>query len=400
MTLRYKQNQANEIIEFLEDVESGGVVNTLPNRNAVYALALRLDECRDDSNNYFGSDMQTDDQSELFDGHGSLWTCNSRLCPFCVGKTARANRKKIRYAFERVRLEIGEDWFFITYTMPDLALKGLTLEQIAAIKQTAWAKFSHVEPNANKSQTWFQNNFRGGFKSYEFTYTSHKVFHYHLHSLCLGRKKIRHNDYIEIRAEWTKALQFAFKKHGVKWQCDTSDGFAVVNVQTVERGKRENVVNELSKYITKSDSWLKIPVAQIAEIAFRSRFWRMFESFGVCRETVREMNEKPVESEQNAQLVAGANSSNLNPVSYLDTKNLIPSNLPLAISPKLLKVANPPPKKKKRSWFRRLIDKEITLSDYSIELREQILSVTEFRKIQLCRLHPRATFQTADGHSF
>ena len=388
--IRYKQKLTETTIDNLNGCYGGLAVRP----KEIFGLTMRLGHCIDDSNLYIGEDLHNRETGECFTGRGSLWSCGSRFCAFCVGKPSKVNRAKVRYGMQNAKLLVGEHWFFITFTMPDLALSDLPLSVIAEIKQTAWKKFAHYEPNKNKFQTWFQEHFRGGFKNCEFTVTDSDTYHYHLHGLMIGSYKIQRNNFIAIRSEWTKALRFAFQKHGVKWQCKTKDGLAVVNVQKVTN--REKVINEVSKYVTKNDSWSKIPDGQLLEIASMARFWRMFESFGVCRRIVRRMKEKPATTKQTTVFNLLNLFSNLVSNTYLDTTFLIPSFFALLAE----HFPNAPPKKKKKHWFLRLKDKEISLDDYAAELEEQVSKAVNFRKIQLRRLYPFATFKTVNGYAF
>jgi hypothetical protein len=390
--IRYKQELTEKTIDDLNGCYGGLAVRP----KEIFGLTMRLGHCIDDSNLYIGEDLHNRETGECFDGRGSLWSCGSRFCAFCVGKPSKESRKKIRYVMDNLKLLVGEDWYFNTFTMPDLALKGLTLEQVAAIKQTAWKKFAHYEPNAAKSLTWFQNHFRGGFKNCEFTYTKYAVFHYHLHGLMVGSYKIKRNNFVEIRQEWTKALKFAFKKHGVKWQCDTKDGLAVVNVLKVDMSNKEKVIFEIAKYVTKADSWSNIPDEQLVEIATMARFFRMFESFGVCRRIARRMKEKPATTKQTTVFNLLNLLSNLIQTPYLDTTKIIPSVLALLSD----NFPNAPPNPKKKSWFRRLRDGEISLDDYADELEDTVAKVVNFRKIQLRRMYPYAILKTVGGYAF
>jgi hypothetical protein len=390
--LKNKQKITASTIDTLDGCYGG----CAPRGNEIYGLTLRLQHCIDDSNLFTAEDLHNRETGECFDGSGSLWACNSRFCAFCVGKPSKENRKKIRFVMQNAKLLVGENWYFPTFTMPDLALKDLPLPLIAQIKQTAWEHFAHYETNEKKSKTWFQKHFRGGFKNCEFTFSDNETYHYHLHALMIGSYKIQRDNFIGIRSAWTKSLKFAFKKHGIEWHCPTKDGLAVVNVQKVDFSNREKVVNELCKYVTKSDSWSKVPDTQLLEIASMARFWRMFESFGVCRRIARRIKEKTVKRSENVVISLLYLLSNLSRETYLDTTNLIPSVFSLISEI----FAKPPPKRKKRSWFERLKDKEISLFDYQTELENEVSNGVNFRKIQLRRMYPFATLKTLNGWGF
>jgi hypothetical protein len=274
--------------------------------------------------------------------------------------------------------------------MPNLNLKNIPLPVIAEIMQAAWKRFSALETRAGKAATWFQKTVRGGFKNCEFTYTENHIYNYHIHALIVAKSKIQRDNFIEIRQRWTKSLAFAFRKFGVPLEVKTADGLAVVNVRKVSRANREKTINELAKYVTKSDSWSKIPIDQLETIVAVPRFWRMFESFGVCRQTARKMNEKTVQASENAEFENVNGSVNLNKDAYLDTKELI-NRQKNELLEKGLRV-------RRMSW--RIRAKEIPLWQYKMELADEIEEVQRFRKFQLQRKFEFATFQTLDGEVF
>ncbi len=430
--IRLKQKVTAQTIDNLDGCYGG----LAPRGAEIYGLTERIGHCIDNANIYLAEGLHNKDTGELFDGSGSLWGCGSRLCAFCVGKPSKKHRKEIRYAMDNAKLFVGENWYFPTFTMPDIALKDLSLPDIARVKQTAWENFTHYETNPKKSQTWYQKHFRGGFKNCEFTFTDNDLYHYHLHALMIGKSKIQRDKFYEIRREWTKSLKFAFAKHGIAWECNTGNknfipalysflwskplmslflnakdetkffGLAVVNVVKVDYTNREKTILELCKYVTKNDSWVKVPDHQLLEIASMARFWRMFEKFGVCREIVRQMSKlTPKEQNRKNELQKEAEDSYFlllefllytNGHGYLDTTFSIPSVLAQLCS----YYANAPPKKKKRSWFNRLKDGEISLPDYCRELEIEVAAVINFRKIQLRRMYPYAIFKTANNWAF
>ncbi len=425
--IRYKQDLSNDIADTLEKASGGEVVS---------AVAFRIKNCIENGNLYLADDLHNKETGECFTGRGSLWGCGSRFCGFCVGKPSKEHREQMRYAMDNAKLFVGENWYFPTFTMPDIALKDLSLPDIARVKQTAWEHFTHCETDSEKSQTWYQKHFRGGFKNCEFTFTDNDLIHYHLHALMIGKSKIQRDKFYEIRREWTKSLKFAFQKHNIEWECKTGNknfipalysflwskplmslflnakdetkffGLAVVNVVKVDYTNREKTILELCKYVTKNDSWVKVPDNQLLEIASMARFWRMFEKFGVCREIVRQMPKlTPKEQNRKDELQKEAENATflllefllfLNENGYVHTTFLIPRFFERLFSNR----ANAPPKKKKRSWFHRLKDKEITLHDYKDELLADISKAIHFRKLQLRRMYPAATFQTLAGETF
>jgi hypothetical protein len=382
--LKYKQNLAGDVVAALCCSSENPLM---------LAQAERIKRCCSNDNLFVGEDFHTSD-GELFNGKGSLWACNSRLCPNCTGKLSKRSRRIIRYVFENQKLNVGENWYFVTFTMPNLNLKDVELPLIAEIMQAAWKRFSALETRAGKAATWFQKTIRGGFKNCEFTYTDNHIYNYHIHALIVAKSKIQRDNFIEIRQRWTKSLAFAFNKFGVPLEVKTADGLAVVNVTKVSRANRETTINELAKYVTKSNSWSEIPLEQLETIVAVPRFWRMFESFGVCRQTARKMNERTLKPSANAEFENVNGSVNLNKDAYLDTKNLINRQLHTHKH----ELSKERKRARRASWRARV--KEIPLWQYRLELAGEVEEVQRFRKFQLQRRFEFATFQTLDGEVF
>jgi hypothetical protein len=380
--LEYKQTLARDVIAAL----SRSSENPL-----MMAQAERIKRCCSDDNLFVGEDFHTSD-GELFNGKGSLWSCNSRLCPNCVGKLSKRNRRIIRYVIENQKLLVGENWYAVNFTLPNLNLKDVELPLIGEIMQAAWKRFSSLETRANKKPMWFQKMIRGGFKNCEFTYTENEIYHYHLHTLLVAKSRIGRDNFIEIRRQWTKALAFAFDKFGIELKINSKDGLANVFVEKrkFNSRNREKTINELCKYVTKNESWREIPIHQLETIVAVPRFWRMFESFGCCRQTARKMNEKTLTTPANADIETVNQSANLNDDAYLDKNNLINRQKNELLNNRKLV--------RRVSW--RIRAKQIPLWQYRLELADEIEEVQRFRKFQLQRKFEFATFQTLGGEVF
>jgi plasmid rolling circle replication initiator protein Rep len=380
--LKFKQGLARDIVAALCRSSENPLMR---------AQAERIKRCCSDDNLFVGEDFHTSD-GELFEGKGSLWACNSRLCPNCVGKLSKRNRRIIRYVIENQKLLVGENWYAVNFTLPNLNLKDVELPIIGEIMQAAWKRFCALETRKDKKSNWFQNIIRGGFKNCEFTYTENNVYHYHLHTLLVAKSRIGRDNFIEIRRHWTKAITFAFAKFGIELKINSKDGLANVYVEKrkFNSRNREKTIGELCKYVTKNESWREIPLEQLETIVAVPRFWRMFESFGVCRQTARKMDEKTLTTSENAEFENVNGSANLNDDAYLDTKELINRR-----ENELLKEGK---RLRRVSW--RIRVKEISLWQYRMELADEIEEVQRFRKFQLQRKFAFATFQTLDGEVF
>jgi hypothetical protein len=362
------------------------VLRSASDARIVQGLADRIFACSERENFFTAEDLHSSETGELFNGKGSLWTCNSRICPTCIAKLSRRSRAISRYIHDNEKVLVGERWFFLTFTMPDLALMEFPLLLCRSVINQAWRKFSR--------SAWFGRVIRGGMKSEEFTVGNYQQYHYHIHSLAICQNRITSNHFVEIRREWTKALQFSFKKHDVEFKCETRDGLANVRVDKIySKGK---VISELCKYFTKSDSWAKMPPEQLADIATVARFPRMFEVFGACKETARicEANRKGKTFKEETS----ANSPDVNSEresdgdAYFNKKNITVRNS----DSKIVHLHSPP--KKRLSW--RIRCRILSRSDWLKSLEEEISDCREYRKQQLKYRYAFATFQTLGGEKF
>ncbi len=382
----------------------------------VQGLADKIFRCAQKENLFVAEDLHRADTGELYDGKGSLWACNSRICPFCVAKLARNNRRVARHVFDTEKLFVGEHWFFITLTQPDLALRGLDLLKVRKVMYDAHRKFY-------RSAFWSEVS-RGSMKSEEFTIGNFEQYHYHIHSLAICRNRITSDKFFEIRHEWTKALIFSFKKHGIFWECETGNKnfipalysflwsrpkmslflnarnetkfFGLANVKVEKVYNQNKAINELCKYLTKSDSWSKIPPEQLADIASIERFPRMFETFGVCKATAKGIQpirqEKTLTGEGNAAHRHVTDDESASNDAYFNTKNLTVRNS------ESLNNYLPVPRKKRLSW--RIRCRILPRCEWLKSLDEEISRCREYRMKQLRHKFAFATFQTLDGRAF
>jgi hypothetical protein len=113
-------------------------------------------------------------------------------------------------------------------------------------------------------------------------------YHVHMHLMVLcGWVNWR-----SLREEWTDCLLTAWRESGIdRRSINTADGLAVCHVTPVTDRRAnhktislEAAISEVAKYVTKSDSWLRIPKEQLDEIASVTKWPRMFELLGDCRD--------------------------------------------------------------------------------------------------------------------
>jgi hypothetical protein len=360
---RFKQELSDNIVARLRQSE---------NKTAL-ACAERIECCASPQNVFVADDLHTAD-GEAYSANGNLWACSSLLCQNCIGKLARRNRNTIRHVVKNEKLFVGENWYFITPTMPNLLLKGQSLDFVTLVFQKAFEIFTHRNNDPSK-RTQYQKLIRGMFKNAEFTYTENKVFHFHAHLLAIAKSKIQRDNFSLIRTLWTNALEKAFEFYGISFELNTSDNLVVVNVQKVDFRNREKTISELCKYVTKSDSWANIPLSEIEKIVDRPRKTRMFEALGACRESAKKMRDDLTKARAEIRSKIGGET-------YLDTKELIPRNTRNTL-------------KRRASWRERI--KHQTLDEYKKDLDTEVLDAQEWRRQHLLRMFPCAKFETLDG---
>lgn len=247
--------------------------------------------CAEVENLWTATELQSS-YGELYDGHGALWNCNGRLCPSCLAARRRRMRKHVREGVSRVRPLSGEHWRLVTLTAPPMV--GLPLLQVREVFNRAWSLL--------RKREWWQSRVRAGVKGEEFTLGDARRlekegrawslerdgYHFHIHLLVCSRWV----EWVALGEEWTYCLTKAAEEKGVSLVFGTSHGRAVVDVRLVVNRKAtgrgtvsvEGAVEEVSKYITKSESWLRLPEAQLLEVASVARWFRAVELIGECRQ--------------------------------------------------------------------------------------------------------------------
>jgi hypothetical protein len=357
----------------------------------VHGLCHRVWTCSEPENHFVGDDLHNRQTGELYAGNGNLWGCGSKLCPSCVAKSSNRSRKELNLALKNQKLFTGEMYQFITLTMPN---PNLALLQTRSIMDRAWSLF--------RKRDYFVEKIRGGSKSEEFTITENG-YHYHFHLLCVTRFLSFEN----FRREWTECLITAFREANLPCKFNTADGLAMVKIKRLNSSANalKGAVQEVCKYVTKSDSWEKISEKDLLDIAKIARFPRMFELFRFFR-TQRNVNavlEFPnvfitylisqllTELIENIKEIIETGSKNI----ILDTKEISDgenSSEPRELPDKV-------PKPERQANWRKYIA-EFGLEDYLERLAEQVYKTRETRKYFLKYKYEYATFRTMDGVVF
>jgi hypothetical protein len=356
-----------------------------------WALCNRIWDCSEPENHFLGDDLHNRETGELYAGNGNLWSCGSKLCPSCVAKASNRSRKELTLSLKNQKLLSGENYQFITLTMPN---PNLPLLQTRSIMDRAWSLF--------RKRDYFIQKIRGGSKSEEFTITENG-YHYHFHLLCITRFL----SFDKFRHEWTECLKTAFRELNLPCEFKTEDNLAMVKIKRLNSSLNglKGAIQEVCKYVTKSNSWEKISEEDLLDIAKIERFPRMFELFRFFR-TQRNINavlESPnvfitylligltVEILKRLKEIIKRDGQ----ITILDTKEISDGKH----SSEIEKLPDKIPKSDREMNWRKYV-REFGLEEYLEKLAEQVGRTREARKCFLKQRHEFATFRTMDGETF
>ena len=281
----------------------------LASDNATAILdGLLLAESVSNDNLFVGFEMKNA-EGETFIGRGNLVDISSRLSRFYLQRTAKQNRKQIAKNLSGLKPRKGEQWRFITPTMPQL--RGCSFAQTAKVYDDALVNLR------NNKKFW--KKIRAGVRSREFTngnkierqktkreWTLDDGYHYHTHWIVLSTwLENRKGHYREFAELWKVALEKSAKANGVVLEFDTEDGLPIIDIRLiVDRRDVDNdaeislekAIQETAKYITKQDSLGELPVDQLIEISEFLRGKRMIEPLGEANQRKGSRTPKKAES--------------------------------------------------------------------------------------------------------
>jgi hypothetical protein len=241
----------------------------------------------------------------------------------------------------------------------------------------------------------FTKNYFGGYvKSIEFTVRSDDSYHAHIHLLAICFYLPEKT----LKRLWRRCLQSAFAASGLDWRCETKDNSPVVNIKLVN--SIENALNEVCKYVTKSESWEKIPAAHLLEVASVKRWGRMFELAGCLKASAKLIKaKKEVVKQIRAEEKTDAGAD----LNYLDTKYLTDGEAAAGIS-ESSGVSNQNLEVKREIRIKRESWREIIrakgLEVYKRILKRQVEAMRRVRQMQLVEKFPLATFKDLAGFTW
>ncbi len=282
---------------------------------------------------------------------------------------------------------IGEMYQFITLTIPN---PNLSLIQTRMLIDRIWTLF--------RKREYFKSKVKGGSKSEEFTLTGNG-YHYHYHLLCVTRFL----NFTEFRREWSECIEIAFREFNLPCEFKTEDGLAMVKIKRLSSSVNglKGAIQEVCKYITKSDSWEKLPSKDLIEVASIKRFWRMFEIFGSFR---AQRNANVVLESPNTFITYLLTKLIVEILKYIQTGERITilDTKQISDGEDSSEFADLPEKVPKRhrevSWRKYIL--ENGLESYFEKLAEQVEKTRYARKCFLSLKYKYAMFRTLDGVSF
>jgi hypothetical protein len=360
----YRSDRGNEIADRLLSVatENGSLVAS--------AVAFRLQQCADKENLFVGSDMHKND--ECFDATGNLFACGSRLCDSCNANRSREMRRRGRAAIQKLGSGSRDlRWRSLVLTMP--LMKGASVNEAIDRINDAFRRMTN--------RKFWKTRVKGGIKSVEFTVRA-DGYHVHIHLLILS-EHIPVNREIQRRFARLEARRKLFSgnlsdelAHCLKAAGAEISGspvcavFDVRNRNLKSSGNREisleKALQETCKYLTKSESWDKIPDSSLVEIAEVTRWKRMFELLGEAR------------NGNSADVMDGITES--------DSKHSLVHTKTLSNGDKL------------PTWREAL--KSMSFAGWKREMIRRIRLIRAFRKEQLSESFEFASFRLLSGQTF
>jgi hypothetical protein len=359
---------------------------------AAICEAVLIRDCASAENCYTGVNLQRKDDGEFFNGVGALTACGSRLCANCVAALSARSRRRARSGLARVgAARPGERERFITLTAPTLPASQVKLVDTIKILQRAWRLFS--------KRDWGVK-IRAGIKAFEFTMGDERKlelegrkwdaaidgYHTHLHLLVISK-------FINIqllRETWTDCIKKAWSEIGIEKGINTKDGLCIVNVKNIT--SREEAINEVCKYVTKNSSWDNVPASQLVQVAQVTRWSRMFELLGECRENDT-LSPSRLGSDDSIDSISKESlTDETKPI--LDTPDLSAAEDSEEKEPKQKRI------KIQRSISLRKLAKVMSFEQWCLEVTIRRWKQRKFRRRQLSLLHRGAIFELLNGSEF
>lgn len=325
-------------------------------------------------NIYHSEDQINYETGELFDGYGLLATglC-TRVSPAYLSTSARRARKRINAKIAETKRLVGQDWRFMTLTLPYLRTDVATVMKI----------LDRAVETFKKRALW-RKNVGGAFLAEEMTIgaetrKANTHFHIHVHILMLG-KYVEQWRWADL---WTDCVEKACAFYGVEFTISNLGSNRLItdvrDVRKYAKSKQmamEDAVAELCKYTTKGSEYAKVPTGEIVEIEKALHRRQMVKTYGSFNN--QKGKGKAEDSAKDTSLDTKCITDAFENFKLLNKVILKTERHTLAqLGEKLIAQG-------RRSEFRDLL---------AVEFRNR----RDYRTDQLARRYPHATFRTLSG---
>jgi hypothetical protein len=367
--------------------------------------AERLKACADRTNYCYTEEFFNCETGETFAGFSNLFGCGLKLCQNCTARAAANHRRIARQVLKHTKLIRRKNYHqiekkiineleryrFVTFTMPEFPASFVrTLD----VQKRAWDLFRKLK--------FTKHYFSAYIKSIEFTIRKNGTYHDHIHLLAISLFVPEK----QLKAEWTRCVQIAFAEFGLEFTAEQAN----VNVQLVVDKANpndktiigfEDALQETCKYITKSDSWEKLPAEHLLEVARIPRWARMFEVVGRFRETLKELNDVKLLTSSSVGEEASSKvteDDNTRDSAYIYTDVLIDGEALKASEIPEETTSGSAEKSKRISW--RQLCVELGRENYLEIFYKQVEYARKIRKLRLLIKYPLAEFTDLDGKAW
>jgi hypothetical protein len=332
------------------------------------AIADCLRETYQLKNIYTAADLVNHRTGELFDGYGALnHGVATRMSPAYLTASMRRTRKRITAKIESAKPLVGQNWRFLTLTLPYLKADVATVFAIQS-QAIEWFKKRKVWTQNVGGAFFGEELIIGGESTFTFTH-----FHGHIHTLMLGK----YIDQWQLADAWTDCVEKACAKFGVEFlmrnlvsnrlMTHISDVRKYANSKAM---KMDEAVQELCKYTTKGSDFEKVPVAEIVEIEAALHGRKMVRDYGIFN------NQKGKGEKEKT----GEHTSLDTQCTTDGAAMLKPKSKPMSLLQRGIRLIE---EGKRAHWLQIL--------HLEMETRR------DFRRQQLAFKYPNAAFQTLDG---
>ncbi len=319
-------------------------------------------------NIYTAADLVNYQTGELFDGYGALnHGVATRMSPAYLTASMRRTRKRITAKIKSVKPLVGQNWRFLTLTLPYLKADVATVFAIQS-QAIEWFKKRKVWTQNVGGAFFGEELVVGGESTFTFTH-----FHGHIHTLMLGK----YIEQCQIADAWTDCVEKACAKFGVEFLMRNLVSNRLMthirDVRTYANSKAmvmDEAVQELCKYTTKGSDFEKVPVKEIVEIEAVLHGRKMVRDYGIFN------NQKGKREKEKT----GERTSLDTQCTTDGAAMLKPKPKPISLLQRGIRLIE---EGKRAHWLQIL--------HLEMETRR------DFRRQQLAFKYPNAAFQTLDG---